>query len=242
MKAMVFCAGYGSRLGDLTRETPKPMLDLCGRPMLEWILAHLRTQGFDEVVVNLHFKPEIIRGHFGDGSRLGMRLRYTEEPQLLGTAGGVRNAASLLRGDEPFLVQYGDVVTDQDFGALMHFHRERSALVTLLVHQRAKSNSIVMIAEDGRVTSFLERPDEVSRRAADSPWVNSGICVCAPEVLNLLPEGVADLPRDVFPKLVASGRLFAMPLSGFRCAVDSPERLALVRSALAEKRCNITGR
>lgn len=231
---MVLCAGHGTRLGDLTREMPKPMLPVNGRPMLAYILAHLRNHGFDEVAINLHFRPEMIREYFGDGSAYGLKIVYSEERELLGTAGGVKKMEEFLRGGGPFLVQYGDVVTDQDLGALMKFHRGRGALATLLLHQRAKSNSIVSLAEDGKIIGFLERPDEATRRGVVSPWVNSGICVCEPEFLAAIPAGVAcDLPRDVYAKLVGGGRLFGFPLTGHRCAVDSPQRLEELRNGIA---------
>src|SRR4051812_4239401 len=103
MKAMVLCAGYGTRLGEMTREIPKPMLPLHGRPMLAWILAHLRASGFTRVAINLHFKPEMIREYFGDGSADGLEITYSDEPALLGTAGGVKKMESFLRNGEPFL-------------------------------------------------------------------------------------------------------------------------------------------
>src|SRR5581483_12239283 len=179
MRAMVLSAGFGTRMGDLTREIPKPMLPLHGRPILEWILAHLARHGFREVAVNLHFRPEIIRHHFGDGGKVGLTITYSEEPQLLGTAGGVKKMESFLRQSDPFLAHYGDVVTDQDFSAMLAFHREKNALATLLLHQRAKSNSIVSLDAQQRIVGFLERPSEEARRGVQSPWVNSGICLCA---------------------------------------------------------------
>src|SRR5208282_4569601 len=150
MKAMVLCAGYGTRLGDLTREVPKPMLSVGDRPMLEHILCHLKRHGFDQVVVNLHFMPEVIQNHFAEGTRWGLQLTYSHEPQLLGTAGGTKKMEPFFSGDEPFLVQYGDIVTNQDFTAMLRFHRERGALATLLVHRRAVSNSAISIDAEGR--------------------------------------------------------------------------------------------
>jgi len=240
MKAIVLCAGYGTRLGDLTRELPKPMLLLNGHPLLAYLLGHLKAQGFDQIAVNLHFLPESIRQWSGDGSRWQLQLTYSHEESLLGTAGGVKKMEEFFQTEEAFLVQYGDVLTDQDFSALVRFHRERNALATLLVHQRAKSNSVVSLAPNGRVTCFLERPTEEARQALQSPWVNSGICVCSPEILDLIPAGRAcDLPRYVFTGLVATGRLYGFPLSGYRCAIDSPDRLAEARAALAAGRCRI---
>jgi len=159
----------------------------------------------------------------------------------IGTAGGVKNVETFLRNEPTFLVQYGDILTDQDFRAMLQFHRECHALATLLVHQRKKSNSVVALDDEYRIVSFLERPTEEARQGQTSPWVNSGVCLCAPELLNLIPANTAcDLPRDVFPRLAATQRLFGFPLSGYRCAVDSPARLAEARAALAEGRCHIS--
>jgi NDP-sugar pyrophosphorylase family protein len=237
---MVLCAGYGTRLGDLTREMPKAMLPLNGRPILEYILAHLRSHHFDQVAVNLHFLPQAIRAHFGSGSALKIELTYVYEDRLLGTAGGIKNLEPFLSPGDPFLVQYGDVVTDQDFTAMLRFHRERGALATLLLHQRARSNSLVSLDAEGRITSFLERPDDPARCGVTSNWVNSGICLCRPEIFaHIPPQTPCDLPRDIFPKLIRTGRVFGFPLSGFRCAIDSPARLAEAAAALAQGRCRI---
>jgi len=240
MRAMVLCAGYGTRLGDLTRDVPKPMLPLQERPMLEYIISHLAQHSFNQIAINLHFMPEAIRDYFGDGSCWNVTLTYSYEPELLGTAGGVKRMEHFLRQGDAFMVQYGDVLTDQDLTALLRFHRERRSLATLLLHQRARSNSVVTLDEEGRIVGFLERPTEDARRSVDSNWVNSGICICDPEFLDAIPPNVpCDLPRDIFPKLIDSRRLYGFPLSGYRCAMDSPERLAEARSALVEKRCRI---
>jgi NDP-sugar pyrophosphorylase family protein len=240
MKAMVLCAGLGTRLGELTHRVPKPMLPLGGEPMLAYLLGHLRAQGCRQIAINLHFRPEAIRGHFGDGARWGLELTYSEETALLGTAGGVKRMAPFFRGEREFLVQYGDVVTDQDFGAMVRFHRERQALATLLIHERQRSNSVIALDAQGRITSFLERPSEAERAQLTSCWVNSGVYVLDPALLDHVPAGTsADWPRDVFAHQVRGGRLFGFPLSGYRCAVDSAARLEEARAAVASARCPI---
>ena len=230
MKAMVLCAGLGTRLGELTAEIPKPMLDVGGRPILARILANLARHGFREVVINLHFQPQAIPAQFGDGAALGLRITYLHEPELLGTAGAVRNAARFLRGPEPILVHYGDVLTDQDLGAMAAFHRLKGAAATLLLHRRARSNSMVVLDPEQRVTALLERPDEAARARVATPWVNSGVYLLAPAALEAIPEGPCDFPRQVFPGLIAGGAVFGFPLTGYRCAIDSPERLAQARA------------
>lgn len=240
MKALVLCAGFGTRLGPLTREIPKPMLPVGGHPLLAYLLGHLRDHDIRDIAINLHFRPDAIRNAFGDGSRWGLRLHYSEEPTLLGTAGALRNLAPYFRDEPSFLVQYGDIVTDHDLSALVRFHQERQALATLLVHPRPQSNSAVSLDPDGRIVGFLERPSPEARAGVQTPWVNSGICVASPELLDHLPDRrPADLPRDVYVPLTPTRRLFAMPLSGFRCAIDSPDRLELARTALADGRCRI---
>lgn len=240
MRAIILCAGYGTRLGDLTRELPKPMLPVNGRPLLEYHIANLVRHGIRRIGINLHFRPEIIRDHFGDGHRWGAELTYSFEPELLGTAGGTRQMGEFLAAEGDFLVQYGDVVTDQDLTALCTFHRQHQALATLLLHQRANSNSVVSLDADLRIVGFLERPDEATRATVTSPWVNSGLCVCAPAILDLIPAGkAADLPRDIFPAQVASARLYGFPLTGQRVAVDSPQRLELLRDLVATGRFRI---
>lgn len=239
MKAMILTAGYGTRLGDLTKDMPKPMLPIEGKPMLEYIIRHLVACGFAEIALNLHFKPETIRSYFGDGSRLGASIVYSYEPELLGTAGGVKQMSHFLGKDNDFLVQYGDVVTDQNMKALIDFHHERKALATLLIHQRIRSNSIVVLDSTSRIVNFLERPTEDERRGIDSPWVNSGIAILNSEILTHIPDGASDLPRNVYSKLLDIGRLYGFPLTGYRCAVDSSERLEKLRTAISGGECII---
>ena len=236
---MVLCAGFGTRLGDLTREIPKPMLPLNGHPMLAYILGHLKRHGFDQLAINLHFKPETIPGYFGP-SPGGLAVTYSHEPELLGTAGGLKKMEAFFRPEPAFLVQYGDVVTDQNFTDMFQFHRQRGALATLLLHRRAKSNSVVTLDAENRIIDFLERPSEERRQGQTSPWVNSGVCVCSGELLDEIPSGKScDLPRDIFPRLIGTRRIYGFPLSGYRCAVDSPERLLEAEGALSEGRCQV---
>jgi NDP-sugar pyrophosphorylase family protein len=236
MKAMVLAAGQGTRMGELTRLTPKPMLDVAGKPILGHILSNLANHGFNDVVINLFTYPEVIREHFGDGSRYGLQISYVKEEQLLGTAGSVLNARAFFESSsEPFLVHYGDVITTQNFTAMTAAHKSRKADVTLLLHRRAFSNSMVFLDTDMRVERLLERPTEAERSKAGSDcWVNSGVYLLNPSVLDSIPaQFPSDFPRDVFPALIASGKLYGHFLDGYRCAIDSPERLEQAREHLS---------
>jgi len=230
MKAMVLAAGSGTRMGELTRFTPKPMLEVGGTPILGHILRNLARHGFRDVVVNLFHQGDAIEAHFGDGSAYGVDLTYIRESRLLGTAGSVKNAQANFPGKEPLLIHYGDVLTDQDLGALLATHLAKGALATLLLHTRKGSNSIVVLDRQDRVLRLLERPTEAQRAGVDSPWVNSGIYILAPEVLDAIPaQEPSDLPRDILPAFIKGGRVFGHPLTGYRCAIDSPERLEQAR-------------
>lgn len=238
MRAMILCAGLGTRLGELTRQTPKSMLELNGKPLLEYIISHLARHGFEQIAVNLHFLPHKVRDYFGDGSRWKVSLRYSYEQELLGTAGGLRRMASFLSAEGLFIAHYGDILTDQNLTSMVAFHRARGAIATVLVHQRAGSNSVVSLDGDGRIAGLLERPTEAERAGVSSPWVNSGLYVCSPELLEEIPADTAyDIPRDLLPKVISTGRIYGFPLGGYRCAIDSPDRLAEARSAVAEGRC-----
>jgi len=219
--------------------TPKPMLDVAGHPLLAIILANLRRQGVRDIAVNVHAHPEVIVSRLGDGARLGVRLHYVREHELLGTLGAAKNIEDYLAHDGPFLLHYGDVVTDQDFSELVALHENRAALVTILVHERPGSNSIATIGEGGRVTGFHERPSAAERAVLESNWAFSGIAVVDPAALRAIPPGASDLPRDLLPSLASDGRLYAAPVTGYRCAVDSPRRLDALRADVEAGRCRL---
>jgi NDP-sugar pyrophosphorylase family protein len=215
------------------------MLDVAGHPLLEIILANLRRQGIRDIAVNLHFHPEVITARLGDGARLGVRLHYVREHELLGTLGAAKNIDDYLAHDGPFLLHYGDVVTDQDFSDLAVLHEDRDALATILVHERPGSNSVATIGPGGRVTGFHERPSEAKRAVLESNWAFSGVAVLEPAVLGTIPPSASDLPRDLLPSLASTGRLYAVPLTGYRCAVDSPGRLLALREDVEAGRCKL---
>ncbi len=202
--------GQGSRLRPLTSNQPKPMLPIVGQPMMQHILRLLRRHGFTEVVATVQFLASIIRNFFGDGSDLGIDLSYATEEEPLGTAGSVKNAEAFL--DDTFLVISGDALTDLDLSAVLAFHRDREAAVTV-VTKRVEDPlefGIVIAGEDGKVERFLEKPGwgEVF-----SDTINTGIYVIEPEVLEFIPQGEEfDFAADLFPLLLDKG----LPLYAYR--------------------------
>ena len=209
---MVLAAGLGTRLRPITYAMPKPMVPVLNRPVMEHSVRLLARHGFSEAIANLHWFPETIEGHFGDGSEFGIELTYSHEEQLLGTAGGVRNAADFL-GDS-FLVVAGDALTDIDFAAMREFHESHDGVATMATKRVADTDQygVVIAGEDGRIQGFQEKPDPAE---ALSDLANTCIYMFRAEIFDYFPapaparrpapddpDGFADWAMDVFPALL----------------------------------------
>jgi mannose-1-phosphate guanylyltransferase/phosphomannomutase len=214
MKAVVMAGGEGTRLRPLTSNQPKPMVPIVGKPCMEHILELLRDHGLTDVVVTVAFLPQAIRGYFGTGETIGMQIGYSVEESPLGTAGSVRHAASQL--DETFLVISGDALCDVDLSALIAFHRERGAAVTIGLKSvdNPLEFGIVVTDEEGRVERFLEKP---SWSQVFSDTINTGIYVLEPEVLQHVPtDRPYDFSKELFPLLLEMGRpIYGYAMDGY---------------------------
>jgi mannose-1-phosphate guanylyltransferase/mannose-1-phosphate guanylyltransferase/phosphomannomutase len=209
---MVLAAGLGTRLRPITYDMPKPMVPVLNRPVMEHIVRLLARHGFTETIANLHWFPDLIRSHFGDGSAFGVELSYSQEEQLLGTSGGVRNVARFL-GDS-FLIISGDALTDIDLTAMREFHESHDGIATLAT-KRVEDTSqfgVAITGADGRIQGFQEKPDPAE---ALSDLANCGIYMFRSEIFDFFPApgqsklageddpaGFADWAMDVFPALL----------------------------------------
>jgi mannose-1-phosphate guanylyltransferase / phosphomannomutase len=204
VKAVVMAGGEGTRLRPMTANQPKPLLPVANKPIMEHVLLLLKRHGFSETVVTVQFLASLVRNYFGDGEDVGMSLQYATEETPLGTAGSVKNAEDALR-DEPFLVISGDALTDIDLSAMVRYHKENGALVTVGLTRvpNPLEFGIIIVDEDGRIQRFLEKP---TWGQVFSDTVNTGIYVMEPEVLAEVPAGEpVDWSGDVFPRLVKEG-------------------------------------
>jgi mannose-1-phosphate guanylyltransferase / phosphomannomutase len=202
--------GEGTRLRPMTANQPKPMLPVANRPIMEHVLRLLKRHGFAETIVTVQFLAALVRNYFGDGEEFGMSLQYATEDMPLGTAGSVRNAGDALH-EGTFLVISGDALTDMDLTAMVNYHKDNGALVTVGLAKvpNPLEFGIVITAEDGRIQRFLEKP---SWGQVFSDTVNTGVYVMEPEVLAEVPPGeMVDWSGDIFPKLVKRGA----PLFGY---------------------------
>ena len=213
MRAMVLAAGLGTRLRPITFDRPQPMVPVLNRPVMEHILRLLARHDFNETIANLHWFPDLITEHFGDGSACGVSLTYSQEDALLGTSGGVRNVADFL-GDD-FLIISGDALTDIDLTAMREFHESHDGIATLATKRVEDTTQfgVAITDSDGRIGGFQEKPQPSE---ALSDLANCGIYMFRKEIFDFFPapgtskaakpgdpDGFADWAMDVFPKLLA---------------------------------------
>ncbi len=213
--------GQGTRLRPLTSTVPKPVVQLVDRPfisfMLEWLLRH----GIDDVIMSCGFLADSVRDVLGDGSELGIRLRFVEEPEPLGTAGALKLAEPML--DERFLMLNGDVLTDIDLTAQIAQHEQTGARGTLALVPVADPSAygVVILEQDNRVRDFVEKP---TPGTVDSNLISAGAYVLEREILDLVPpDRNVSIEREVWPELVGDG-LYGFPSESYWLDIGTPER------------------
>jgi mannose-1-phosphate guanylyltransferase len=227
--------GEGTRLRPLTFTTPKQMLPVAGRSMIERVVAHLARHGIDEVVLSLGYRPDAFLAAYPDGRCAGVRLVYAVEPEPLDTAGAVAFAARHAGIHEPFVVVNGDVLTDMDLSALMLFHRRRGAVATISLTpvDNPSRYGVVTTDEVGRVLDFVEKPPPGQ---APSNLINAGTYVLEAAALDRIPAGRrVSIERETFPALVADGSLYALASNAPWVDAGTPATYLEVNLAIARR-------
>jgi len=237
LKAMILAAGKGKRLLPLTKNLPKCLMPLAGRPLIDWQLSWLKKHGVTECVINLHYLPEQVRTHCGDGATHGLHVKYFLEPELLGTAGAVKKVSEFFV-DAPFLVIYGDNFSQWDLERLKaskqfpQFQRAadsvRETLGAMAVHWREDVTHSGMVETDGkdRILRYVEKPPA---EAVTSHWVNAGFYYLHPKVLDYIPAGkFCDFSYHVFPAMLLAGEvLYAAKMDQPIIGIDTLEAYKL---------------
>jgi len=212
MKAVIMAGGEGTRMRPLTCDIPKPMARLCGKPIIEYIMDLLIENGVDEAVVTIKYLPQVIKDNFPNNKYKELKLTFIEEGISLKTAGSVKNAAKNF--DEPFFVVSGDAMCDYDLGKIMTYHKNVSALATIVLSKvnDPREYGLVKINESGVVEGFIEKP---GWGQVTTDLANTGIYVLNPEVLNEIPDGEPfDFAQDLFPKMLQN----KMQINGYNSA------------------------
>jgi len=223
-KAVILAGGKGTRMGDLVKEIPKPMLKVGGVPILEHQLRLLKRYGMEQVTLITGYLSAVIEDYFRDGSGLGLKIDYLKEKKPLGTAGGIRKLKDKIASD--CIVLYGDVMINMDLKKLLEFHRSRGSDCTLALHpnDHPYDSDLVEINTDGRIIRFHPKPHPEGKYFRN--LVSAGVYVLSPAMIKYIEEDVeADFGRDIFPGIVSSARLYGYNTAEYIKDVGTPERL-----------------
>lgn len=211
---MILSAGYGTRLWPLTEDRTKPAIPILGKPLVGYVAEYLARYGCDEILVNLHHRPDSVRSALGDGRKFGVRLQYVEEPVILGTSGALDNARNLLNVDT-FVVVNGKIITDIDLDAALATHRRTGAIATLvLLPNTACERFTVVETAEGCLTRFGPMPIAGDYAGKEAPLMFTGIHILEPAIFEYIPRGVfSDSVMDVYPQAMAKGNRIAVHIA-----------------------------
>jgi NDP-sugar pyrophosphorylase family protein len=204
---MLLAGGLSTRLYPLTKSVPKPLVPVAGVPNAVHLINYLKSYGYDEIAINVHYLADAIRNRLGDGSAFGVRLEYLHEDVLMGSAGAVKPMEAFF-GDETFVVVGCDDLTDLPLDRVVRMHEEHRAVATigLVARERVDQYGVVVTENDGRITGFQEKPEPGTER---SNLVNTGIYVFSREIFARIPAATFyDFGKQVFPELLRDGLPF----------------------------------
>ncbi|MEX2375010.1 MAG: nucleotidyltransferase family protein, partial [Dehalococcoidia bacterium] len=241
MRAIVLVGGEGTRLRPLTWRTPKALVPILGRPLLDHLLLHLRAHGVDRVTLAMTQRNTAIREAFGTGERLGLTIDYAYEDTPLGSGGAIGAVARAWRADgwqdETFAVINGDVITDLDISAMLFKHQSQNATLSIALHEVEDPSpfGVVAINDDGRIHRFVEKPPA---HLAPSRLINAGTWLFEPELIDLLdPSSFNRVEDGLFPSLCDSGdAVFGFSEPCYWADVGNPAALLRVNLEMAAGR------
>lgn len=226
MQALILAGGFGTRLRPLTLNTPKPVVSLVGRPILAYQIEILKHAGIADIILSLNYQPTRIQEIIGDGADYGVKIRYVVEPEPLGTAGAVKFAEEFIK--ETTVILNGDNLINLDIHALIQYHREKQAIMTIVLEtvENPSAFGLVEVDETQRVLNFLEKPKPEEIEKMRTRTVNAGTYVLEPEVLSLIPAGENySFEYGVFPELLRrQEKIFAFVTDSYWLDVGTPQR------------------
>ncbi|MBI3385281.1 nucleotidyltransferase family protein, partial [Candidatus Gottesmanbacteria bacterium] len=202
--AVILAGGKGERLRPLTDTLPKPMVKIANKPLLEYVVRHLRRYDIKEIILSVGYLPEVIKKHFGNGKKFGVHISYIIENIPLGTAGAVRLLKNKIK--DTFLVCYGDILRDINLKDLVKFHQNRKGIAVICVYKNTKPNpkSIITFDKDKKISRFIERPSNQSKKWV---WSNASLYLFEPEIFAYIAKNTrVDFGKNVIPKVIADGK------------------------------------
>lgn len=235
MKAVIAAGGKGTRISSVASDIPKPMIDVCGKPVLERQIECLASQGITDLIITVGHLASVITDYFGDGSRLGVNIEYYIESQPLGSAGALYKIKDRLDGD--FLLLNADALFDIDFERFISYHRQKGGLVTLFTHPNSHpyDSGLVVTDKNGCVIKWLTKEDD--RSSYYENRVNAGVHIISPEILSDSPScEKVDLDRQLLKPLSGSGKMFAYDSPEYIKDMGTPDRYFAVCRDFAQGR------
>lgn len=221
-KAIILAGGKGARMKPMTNLLPKPMLRIQDKPILEHNIELLKRHGIKDVIISVGYRGNKIKEHFGDGSQLGVNIKYIEEKTPLGTGGPL----NLLKGkiDDTFLLMNGDELKEIDLEDMFLFHRKNKSMATIaLTTVEDPSKYGVAVMNGNQIMTFIEKP---SKDHAPSKLINAGLYILEPEILKNIPEGFFMIENEIFPRLATNEKLLGYVFSGQWFDTGTPERFS----------------
>jgi NDP-sugar pyrophosphorylase family protein len=238
---MILAGGLSTRLYPLTRTVPKPLVPIAGEPNTAHVMRYLRSFGIQDVAMNVHYFADDIKRRFGDGSAYGVRLRYLDEPALMGSAGAVKPMEGFFEGT--FVVIGCDDLTNAPLDRIIDFHRQSGAIATigLVKADDVTEYGVVILDDSGKIVEFQEKPPKGTER---SHLVNTGIYVFEPEILERIPSGeFYDFGKNVFPGLQQDcAPFYGLPLPGaYWCDIGTPSEYRRATNDVLTGRLRLLG-
>jgi len=223
--ALIIAGGQGERLRPLTTDRPKPMVPIAGRPILEHQIEWLHGEGVTNIILLCGYRSDVIRRHFGDGSKHGVQIEYSIEEEPLGRGGALRQGSALLpAGEQVVIATNGDILTDQQLAPILQRHRRKNATATVMLTPLLSPYGVVKVARDSHIESFDEKP-------VLPYWINAGVYVLSREFFELLPTR-GDHEDSTFPELSRRKELYGFKSNAYWRAVDSFKDITAAESEL----------
>lgn len=224
MKAIINCGGKGTRLPEVSKYLPKPMVEINGKPLLYWHITNLKNCGINQIYITLHYLPNKIIEYFGDGKKFGVKIFYSLEQKQLGTGGALLPIKDFIT--ENSLILYGDVISEIDFVKILKFHNSKKALLTALVHPSThpKDSDLVKFDSNSKLLHLSKKPHKFIPKKS---YNLAALYMVSPDIIDYLDGPTPfDIAHDLLPRLLDLGKnIFCYNTEEFIMDIGTPERL-----------------
>ena len=224
-KAIILAGGRGNRLGSIIETIPKPLIEVKGKPLLQWNIELLRSHGIKEIMISVGYMADKVKEYFGDGEKFGVKIFYTQDEFPLGTAGPIKKVKDFVT--ETTIVCNADELKDIDLDEMYEYHKNNQGLCTIALTTVDDPSAFgVALLNGDKIVTFIEKP---SRENAPSNLINAGLYFLEPALIKYIPDGFSQIEQDVFPKLAKEDKLYGYHFSGQWLPTDTPDKLEIAK-------------